>query len=152
MHTKDGRMKFVALFSLGIVAGGMITLQSALNANLGRRAGQFGSVLVLTFVSIAVLAALVALFPETANFRDLPRGRQIYLYLGGVLGVAILAAPIYLVPRIGATSTLTALVVGQLALALVVDHFGFLGVPQAEFTPLKLLGFGLLVLGTLLIR
>lgn len=145
-------MKFISLFGLGVLAGAMIALQSALNASLGRRAGNFGSVLILTLVSILVLLTLIILFPGTASFRDLPRGREIYLYLGGVLGVAILAAPIFLLPRIGATPTLTALVVGQLSLALLMDHYGVLGLPRAEVTLPKLIGFGLLVLGTILIR
>jgi transporter family-2 protein len=122
----------IGLFSLGIVAGAMITVQSVLNASLGGRAGLLGSVLLLTLVSIAFLIVLVLLFPSTANFRSLPGLNEWYLYLGGVLGILILAAPILLIPRLGAALSLTAVVLGQLTLAVVIDHFGLLAAPKVE--------------------
>lgn len=145
-------MKFFILFLVGILAGSMITVQSVLNSALGKKTGNLGSVLVLTIVSISVLLLLIALFPGSANFRGIPGRSEWYLYAGGVLGIIILAAPIFLIPRIGATSTLTALVVGQLVLALVLDQFGLLGIPKIEITLTRVLGLVLLIVGALLIK
>lgn len=144
-------MKLFLFFGIAIAAGSMITIQSVLNAALGQRTGNLGSVLILTFVSMSVLLLLILLFPATANLRSIPGPSQWYLYVGGVLGVAILAAPIFLIPRIGATSTLTGLVVGQLLLALFLDHFGAFGVPKIEIDATRLVGGTLLVLGTFFI-
>ncbi len=129
----------------------MITAQSVLNSTLGRRAGNFGAVLILTLVSIVVLIAIVLFFPSTANFRDIPGLSEWHLYLGGVLGVGILATPIFLIPRIGATLTLTALVTGQLLLALLVDHFGLFASPRIEVNLERLLGAVLVVAGAFLV-
>lgn len=141
----------INLFVLGVLAGAAITVQSVLNATLGKQTGTFGSVLILTFASIAVLVILIVLFPRTASFQHLPGLAQWYLYLGGVLGVAILAMPIFLIPRIGTTSTLTALVFGQLLLSLVIDHFGLLAAPRIEADPGRLIGILLVVVGALLV-
>lgn len=137
---------------IGIVAGSMITIQSVLNSALGKKTGNFGSVLVLTLVSILVLLVLITFFPNTANFQSIPGRTEWYLYLGGVLGVVILAAPIFLIPRIGATSTLTALVVGQLFLAVIIDHFGLFNFPKIEISLMRVAGVILLVAGALLIK
>ncbi|MCB0212775.1 MAG: DMT family transporter [Anaerolineae bacterium] len=145
-------MKFFMLFTMGIIAGSMITIQSVLNSALGKKTGNFGSVLVLTGVSIGLLLILIMVFPNTASFTSLPGRAEWYLYLGGVLGVAILAAPIFLIPRLGATSTLTALVVGQLLLALVIDHFGLFGFPKIEVNFIRFIGIVLLVAGAFLIK
>ncbi len=145
-------MKTFLLFSTGIIAGSLITLQSVLNSGLGKKTGNLGSVLVLTIVSILFLAAVIPLFPSTANLRRLPGPQEWYLYVGGVLGVFIIAAPIFLVPRIGATSTLTALVVGQLGFALVVDHFGLLGSPKIEINLARVVGVALLIIAALLLK
>jgi transporter family-2 protein len=145
-------MKFFALFLVGLIAGSMITVQSVLNAALGKKTGALGSVLILTIVSILALLLLIGLFPNTANFRSLPRLTEWYLYLGGILGVVILAAPIFLIPRIGATSTLTALVLGQLFLALIIDHFGLFSLPKIEINLARLVGIVLLVIGAFLIK
>jgi len=143
--------RYGLLFAIGVLAGSLITIQSVLNSTLGQRAGYFGSVLILTLVSIAVLAVLIVLFPSTADFRHLPGLSEWHLYLGGALGVAILAAPIVVIPKIGATATLTALVMGQLLLALVVDHFGLFASPRIEADLPRLAGVFLVVLGAFLI-
>src|SRR5258708_15086866 len=144
-------VRLLVFFLIGTGAGALITMQSVLNAALGKRTGSLGSVLLLTLVGIALLIPLVLLIPGTADLRQLPGPSQWYLYAGGLLGIAILATPIVLVPRIGATATLTALVAGQLTLAVVVDHFGVLGVPRVEITATKVLGLALLVGGALLV-
>ena len=137
---------------MGIIAGSMITIQSVLNAALGKKTGNLGSVLVLTVVSTSLLLLLIILFPDTANFRDMPGISEWYLYAGGVLGVAILAAFVFLIPKIGATSTLTALVIGQLFLALIIDHFGLFSFPKIEINLMRTMGIVLLVAGAFLIK
>lgn len=141
----------IGLFGLGVLAGVMITVQSVLNSSLGTYAGVLGAVLVLTFVSIAVLVVLILLIPSTANFRGLPGLSEWYLYVGGVLGVIILAAPIFLIPRIGAAVTLTAIVVGQLTFAVAVDHFGLLAAPKVEASLLRIAGVALVAVGAFLV-
>jgi transporter family-2 protein len=144
-------IRLVVLFLAGIAAGAAIAVQVALNAGLGKRTGDLGSVLILTLVSVLVVLPLTLLFPGTANFRGMPGPDQWYLYAGGALGVVVVTAPIILVPRIGATATLTALVVGQLAVAVAIDHFGWLGVPSSPITLTRAVGVLVLATGTLLI-
>jgi transporter family-2 protein len=141
----------VSLFGLGVLAGGMIAVQSVLNATLGQRIGSFGSVLILTVVSIGFLLALILLFPGTARFQSLPGLSEWYLYVGGALGVAILAAPIFLVPRMGTTSTLVAIVFGQLLMALLIDHLGLFTSPQIGATLPRILGVTLVAAGAILV-
>jgi transporter family-2 protein len=144
-------VRVLVLFAMGIAAGALVAVQSIVNAALGKRAGDLGSLLVVASVSVVAVLPALLLFPGAANFRDLPGPSQWYLYLGGVSGLLIVAAPIFLVPRIGATAMLTALVVGQLGLAVIIDHFGLLGVPRSELTATRILGVAILALGTLLI-
>ena len=136
-------LRLLLLSGLGIVAGGLIAVQSVLNSSLGQRAGNFGSVLLLTFVSAITLIVLILFFPSTSNLRD--------LYIGGLLGVAILAAPIYLVPRIGTTSTLIAIVLGQSLMALVMDQFGLFASPKIEINLARGVGVLLMVIGAYLV-
>jgi bacterial/archaeal transporter family-2 protein len=48
-------------------------------------------------------------------------------------------------------NVLAALVVGQLTLAVIIDHFGLLGVPRSALSVTRLLGVAVLALGALLI-
>lgn len=141
----------IFLSVIGVVAGGFIAIQSVLNSTLGQRVGNFGSVLVLTAVSALVLAALILAFPSSANFKALPGPGEWHLYFGGVLGVAILAAPIFLVPRIGTTSTLLLIVLGQALFALVIDNFGLFASPKIEITLSRAVGVALVAIGAYLV-
>jgi transporter family-2 protein len=144
-------LKLISLFSLGIIAGGMIAVQSVLNASLGERAGNLGAVLLLTLVSTGILIILILFFPSTGIFSRLPGISEWYLYLGGILGVGILAAPILLVPKIGTTSTVVAIILGQTLLALIIDHFGLFASPKVEVTLMRLLGIVLVAVGAYLV-
>jgi transporter family-2 protein len=139
------------LSALGVLAGGLIAIQSVLNSALGQRTGTLGSVLLLTLVSVASLVVLIVLFPKTADFQRMPGPSEWYLYVGGLLGVAIVASPIILIPRIGAAATLSAIVLGQLLFAVVIDHFALLSTPKTEADLPRILGIGLVVLGALLV-
>ena len=144
-------LRMALLSGLGVFAGGMIAVQSVLNSTLGQRMGTLGSVLLLTLVSLIALVGLIVVFPDTADFQRIPGLSEWYLYVGGLLGVAILASPIFLVPRIGATSTLAAIVLGQLLLALVIDHFGPFASPKTEANLPRILGIGLVAIGAFLV-
>ncbi len=47
-------VRLLVFFLIGTGAGALITMQSVLNAALGKRTGSLGSVLLLTLVSIAL--------------------------------------------------------------------------------------------------
>ncbi len=141
----------IFLSTLGVITGGFIAIQSVLNSTLGQRIGNFGSVLVLTAVSALVLITLILVFPSSANFKALPGLKEWHLYFGGVLGVAILAAPIFLLPRIGTTSTLLLIVLGQSLFALAIDHFGLFASPKIEVTLSRAVGVLLVAIGAYLV-
>ena len=145
-------MKSGIFFGLGVLAGAMITIQSVLNSALGKRIEILGSVITATIVSLFILLISILIFPGSANFKRIPGADEWYLYMGGILGIAILAAPIFLIPRIGATSTLTAIVVGQLLLALILDHYGLFDFPKIEISPIRIVGILLLGIGAYLIK
>jgi transporter family-2 protein len=144
-------VRLILLSGLGIVAGGLIAIQSVLNASLGHRIGNLGSVLVLTLISTILLVILILFFPSTYNIRNLPGISEWYLYIGGILGVAILAIPIYLVPRIGTTSTIIAIVLGQSIIALVIDQLGLFASPKVEISLARVAGVLLVAVGAFLV-
>ena len=56
------------------------------------------------------------------------------------------------VDRLGVTTTAAVLLVGQLALALVIDHFGLLDIQRIPINPLRLLGVVLAIVSVVLLR
>ncbi len=144
-------MQLVLFILVGFIVGSMIAVQNVINASLGRYAGIMGAVLVVGISSLVVVFLVVLLFPRTANLRGLPGPDHWYLYLGGVLGFCIVAAPVILIPRIGATATVTAIVAGQLVMALIADQVGLLGNPRILVTLPRIVGVALLAAGVYLV-
>ncbi len=94
-------MEAALLMFLALIGGSLVTLQSVLNASLGRHVGSLGAVLVVAVLGMVIILAAVLLFLQRADLRALPGPGLWYLYLGGALGIVIVAIPVFLVPRIG---------------------------------------------------
>jgi transporter family-2 protein len=59
---------------------------------------------------------------------------------------------VVLVPKIGVALTFSLIVAGQMLVALVIDHFGFLGVDGKPINLMRVLGATLITAGVILIR
>lgn len=132
---------------LGVVVGGLIPLQTAINAQLS---GRLGAVLPASLVSFTVgtlglgLAALLtaAPLPLAATSATQPW----WVWLGGVCGLVFLTMNIVLLPRIGAAATVVLPLVGQVLGGLLVDLLGAFDTAVRPLTLLRALG-GALVIG-----
>ena len=114
--------RFFLFSAFGVLAGAALAVQSILNASLAQRTGTLLSLVVLALIGTSTLVLLALLLPSQLSLRSLPGLSHWYLYIGGFLGLLILATPILLVPRIGTAATLVSIVFGQLVLALILDH------------------------------
>ncbi len=136
-----------------IVLGGALTaLQGPTNARL---AGALNSPVNAAFVSFLVggvalllVATVLQAKPDMAATRALPW----HSWIGGLYGAVFVAAAAFATPRLGVASTIVLMVAGQMALSLVLDHFGFMGVPRQPVDLGRVAGVALIVCGVLLIR
>ena len=144
-------MQLVFLMGVGIITGAIVALQNVINSSLGRYAGSLGAVFIVAVSGAVFILAVILLLPKSADLRHLPGASQWYLYLGGILGIFIIATPVYLVPRIGATATVTSVVIGQLLMAVVADQLGLFGNPKIAVTIPRLIGVVFLASGAYLV-
>ena len=144
-------MGFLLLeISLGLLVGMMMTMQGIINTVLASKVGTYGSIFILTIVNLLLVGFIVLILPKTISLQNLPGLSKWYLYLGGVLGIFILALTISILPRIGATLGFMYIIIGQLVAALLVDHFGLLGMTTTPITFTKIVGLILFLLGAFL--
>lgn len=144
-----------ALFSyvLVIAAGMAVAFQQVLNANLRVGLGSpWWAGTASYLVGLIAMLAVALLAPGPRPSLDAIANTHFLSWTGGLLGACFIATGILMVPRLGAATTLVLIVVGQMVCSLLVDHFGVLGVPQHDASPLRLLGAALLVAGVVLIR
>jgi transporter family-2 protein len=75
-----------------------------------------------------------------------------YAWLGGAYGAVYVAIAAYAAPKIGIASLITIGIAGQIAIALLLDHYGLLGLPREPVNLGRVLGAILVVAGVVLVR
>jgi transporter family-2 protein len=85
--------------------------------------------------TILVLIGAMGLWAATAERATFfPAGASWTLYLGGLFGFVIVASLAFVFPKIGAAYAIALMIGGQCVAALVVDHFGLIGMPRDPLT------------------
>lgn len=142
----EAAMLYVLLM---LLAGCMIAMQSPINAALSRTVGVLESSLISFAVGGLFLALAVAFWGRGQLSRVLETPP--WQWIGGILGAVMVLNTILAVPRIGALTTVLAMICGNLIMAAVIDHFGWFGLPVTPFGWRRLAGFALVLAGLLLI-
>jgi transporter family-2 protein len=75
-----------------------------------------------------------------------------YAWLGGLYGAFFVGVAAFAAPRIGVGVLLTAAVAGQLAAAVVLDHYGLLGLARHPISVTRVAGVLLVFAGAWLVR
>lgn len=146
------------LMQIGIIVllilGGMgLTLQAAVNSRLREAVGvPVLSALISFGVGAAALALMLAL-GILGRARPLElSGSPWWMWIGGLFGAFYVVLAVIGVPKVGSAVVIACAVFGQMAAALVLDSFGWLGVPRAPLSLWRIAGAVLVVAGVLLIQ
>ena len=138
---------------LAVIVGIASTTQAAINVKL---TNFVENPILAAFISFAVgtLALLIYLLASGVSLSNifLTKNAPIYVWTGGILGAFFVAATIILVPRLGVTLTFSLVIAGQMLVSLILDQFGWFGVPIKEINLPRILGTIFLTVGVILIR
>ncbi|HRP78377.1 MAG TPA: DMT family transporter [Aquamicrobium sp.] len=139
---------------LGILAGAFVATQAAINAELARGLGLSVAAAAASFLSGAVILAIVTAAVTQAQGVSIGwRVPPLWLFIvGGALGAAFVTSGIILIPRMGAAATMAFIVAGQLMAGMLLDRIGFMGMAVREITLGRVSGAVMLLAGALLIR
>ena len=136
--------------ALAIAAGVAAALQAATNAGLSKSVGLGPALVVNTVIVLigavglwAALGAKTTFFPDSVSWT---------FYLGGLFGFVIIASLALVFPKIGAAYAVALMVGGQCCAALLVDHFGWVGMPRDPLTLQRVIGVALVAAGAVVIR
>src|SRR5690606_1743120 len=117
-------MKFL-LALLDVICGASVAIQSQVNGGLGRKVGLMEASFLSFFIGTLILFFLTIFFGKgnLLEVTEVPRWQLI----GGILGALYVCINIFAVNKIGVASTLMAIILGQILLGAVIDHFGLFG-------------------------
>ena len=147
-------MPVIALGALALVAGFCLSAQTAVNSNLTRGLGSPITAAVISFM-VGTTALWIAAFTARVPVPTIDAVKAVptWAYVaGGLLGAFYMLTNTFLAPRLGVAITMSLIIAGQLAAAVVLDHFGLLGVVVREATPGRIAGVFVMFAGVLMIR
>src|SRR5687767_2921881 len=126
-------------------------MQAPINSMLGKSVGTFAAASVSFIVGTIALVLITVMVG--GGFGDVGDARHLawYYLTGGILGAVYVTTALVAVRSLGAGGVVAATITGQLALSLVIDQLGILGVDKKPITWEAVVGVLLLAVGTFLI-
>jgi transporter family-2 protein len=140
-----------AALVLAVSIGAAVAAQAPLNARLGGAAGGLPATCVALGVSFTALLVLTTATGKLAGLGHVGDAPVWAILGGGLIGGLYVGSIVWTVRALGAGGLTAATVAGQLAFAVAIDHFGWLGVERSPVTGAKLAGLALLAAGTYLV-
>jgi bacterial/archaeal transporter family-2 protein len=131
--------------------GGLVALQAPINSVLGRAIGTWQAAFFSFAIGTIALATIASLAKGGLGQISEARHLTWYYLTGGLLGAAYITSVLVTVRSLGVGGIVAATIAGQLAVSLVVDHFGWLGVAKHPIDVTRVVGVVLLAVGTYLV-
>jgi transporter family-2 protein len=142
-------MPFWLVILIGLIGGAAVGTQSPIAGTMGQRVGGVAGSFII-HLSGAVFSGLFLFLRGGEKIRDwaaLPW----YMLSAGIFGLILYLTISVTLPRLGSTMMVALIIVGQLLVGAVIDHFGLLGVATRHIDLPRVIGLALLVLGAYLV-
>ena len=138
----------VLLLVLGV--GVLLCVQPAVNSQLSRHTGSLAAAFVSLGGSALAIGLVLVASGNAGRLGGVADVSPIYL-TGGLMGAFNVTVALFAISRIGAGGVVAVSITSQLIVAALLDHFGLIGLDEAQLTPARVLGFLLLIGGVLLV-
>ena len=135
-----------------LLGGALLSIQSPLNAMLGRAVGSPVNAALISFLVGTAAMSIVAASQRAAPDGSAIRGLPWYAWVGGLCGAVFVTAAAYAAPRIGVATMLTLAVASQLIVAVALDHAGAFGITPHPVSAGRVAGLVLVILGAIVVR
>ena len=136
-------MNLILTVLIGVLGGLAVGVQGPIVSQMSERIGTMAGAFVV-HVSGAFLSGLLLLALGGENIRNW-RGLSWYMFLSGSFGVVLYLTLNQTMPRLGVTTALALMIIGQLTMGIIIDHFGLFGVSVRPVDPMRLAGAALSV-------
>lgn len=138
---------YLIMFATGVGIPIMATMNGALGLKIGSPFAASVILFLLAFL-VALVATLVNGIPAQAGFISAPK----LLMLAGVFVAFYIISITTIGPIIGIGQAVFIVLLGQIVSTIVIDHYGWLGVPVTKIEARKILGVILMIAGIYLSR
>lgn len=132
-----------------VAVGAMLAFQAPANAALARSIGDPVWAAALSFGIGFLLLSGIAIVRGTSPSLNGLQAVPWWALMGGLLGAIWVLAAIWSVPRLGVVTMMSAMVLGQLLAAMIIDSGGIMGLEVRSISPSRILAIGLVSMGVI---
>jgi transporter family-2 protein len=140
---------------LAVLAGVVLTIQSGVNAQLNiliKNNAVLSALISFLVGTVGLIIVLLITSPKAYQAIPSLDGTNWWKFLGGLLGAFYVTVVVITFPKLGAATTLSLVIAGQLVFAVIFDHFGWLGFSVKQINIYRILGVAMIIGGVLLVR
>ncbi|MEL7567034.1 MAG: DMT family transporter [Dehalobacterium sp.] len=140
-------MDFFLPLIIAALSGVAMAIQGTLNSYMSKIIGQLEATFMVHIIGLITVAVVLFVFKLGQGHMDKLGEVPWYGYLGGIISVLIIYGVVASMPKVGVANATTAIIVGQVTAALIIDSSGLLGFERCPLTWMKGLGIVLLAAG-----
>lgn len=136
------------------MAGALTPVQALFNFKLAKAVNNTITSALISFLvgTLILLGYLVYKKQLRFDVVNVVKTEPYWIWLGGVIGAYYVVTLTYIVPKVGSSLAFSLVIAGQLIISLLVDHFGWFGVPVSPITIKKVMGIVALAMAIWLIK
>ncbi|EGL54213.1 uncharacterized protein conserved in bacteria [Methylophaga aminisulfidivorans MP] len=140
----------LVIYLLVLIAGMGLSVEAGLLGPLGANIGHFAATLSIFMIGSILLTLIMVLFtrPQLTLLFSQPK----WLLTGGVLGPVYVVVLTIATPIVGLGITMTSVLLGQIAMSLVIDHFALLGTKKMAVDHYRILALIMIVIALWLLN
>ena len=137
-------------YLLALFAGAALSFEGAIYGELGKSIGQLETSFYNFFMGSIIMGLLWIFFGKgkLSYAVEAPK----WSLLGGGLGVIYLTSIVISVPFVGVGVTMVAVIIGQLVMSMVIEHYGWLGSKKTRINKEKIMAVISMIIALILVN
>ncbi|MFY0758490.1 MULTISPECIES: DMT family transporter [Metabacillus] len=130
---------------ISAAVGAFIAIMIVLNGELSNGIGNYTSSVAIHLVGLLAICAVFLFIKKPIHFQ---KGLPLYLYSAGAIGVLTVLFSNISFMSLGVSVTIALGLLGQSLAAIIIDHYGLLGMKTVKFNKTKCIGLAFILLGS----
>lgn len=148
MKTMNNTVILIVLAAIGGVA---VSVQGQFMGLMDKGMGTKESVFLTYALGGLIMLVYLLLTPGSFSFKALGNEIPWYVLGSGVLGLIIVSAISFTIPRLGLATAFTIVIAAQFLITALIEQYGWLGAPVQPMQWSRFLGFGSIIFGVWLV-
>jgi bacterial/archaeal transporter family-2 protein len=136
---------------LGVGAGCLVGMQAPINSRLGKSVGTAQAATFSFLVGTVALLLLASFWHGGLGNLGRVAHAPWWALIGGLFGAVYVSVALVAVRTLGASGLTAVVITGQLAISVLIDRLGLLGIAKQHIGASRIIGLVLLIAGFLLV-